>query len=223
MRLREIKPGMVIHCKTEEEAKILLAHLKNKGVRWASGISMDKTIWKNYLHNTCYAIDHDETLRYSDKKHFEMVDREVTEFSDLIIPELSPAEVPAILYEICKEYSKNGENCSPDCPFAFHGMKCDQYKAENGQRVMEICEQWKADHEKKEPEVEWFWQGRIYKIHDNDKGNFFQLKDGNGFYDTGCQYREGAEEYMEEVLKEYCKEHEGNYIAVVERVCRMKQ
>lgn len=90
------------------------------------------------------------------------------------------------------------------------------------QKVVEICEQWKADHEKKEPEFEWVWQGRIYEIHDHDKGNFYQLKDGKGFYDTGCLNEESAEEYMEEVLKDYCKDHKGEFIAVVTHVCRVK-
>lgn len=220
MRLREIKPGMVIHCKTEEEAKILLAHLKNKGIRWAGDTSMDKTIWENYLHNTCYAIYHDKTMRYSDKKHFEMVDREITEFSDLIIPELSPAEVLKICNEICHEEAP----CN-DCKMAGN---CFFEKGSDYQKVVEICEQWKADHEKKEPEkkdpkVEWIWQGRIYEIHDHDKGNFYQLKDGKGFYDTGCLNEESAEEYMEEVLQDYCRDHEGEFIAVVTRVGRVKR
>ena len=82
--------------------------------------------------------------------------------------------------------------------------------------------QWKSDHEKKEPEIdtEWFWQGRIFQIYED--GGYYQIKDGAGFYDTGCEYRESAEEYMKDELKEYCKTHDGEFIAVVEHVCRVK-
>lgn len=210
MRLREIKPGMVIHCKTEEEAKILLAHLKNKGIRWAGDTSMDKTIWENYLHNTCYAIYHDKTLRYSDKKHFEMVDREITEFSDLIIPELSPAEVLKICNEICHEEAP----CN-DCKMAGN---CFFEKDSDYQKVVEICEQWKADHEKKEPEVEWVDICRIIEVQDNGFKKCVHevdIKDA----DLPFGYKECTTEM---ILKEYMKSHSGNYFATVEHVCRVK-
>lgn len=89
----------------------------------------------------------------------------------------------------------------------------------------EICDyisDWKDDHEKKEPEIktEWFWQGRIFKIEKD--GGYYQIKGGNGFYDTGCKYRDDAEEYMEDKLKEHCKTNDGEFIAVVEHVCRVK-
>ena len=93
--------------------------------------------------------------------------------------------------------------------------------SENKQKIIEICQQWKADHEKKEPEVEWFWQGRIFEVQEN--GCHCQIKDGIEFYDIGCEYRESAEEYMADKLKEYCKTHEGNYIAVVKHICRVKK
>ena len=34
MKLKEIKPGMVIHCKTEDEAKELFKHLDSLGYKW---------------------------------------------------------------------------------------------------------------------------------------------------------------------------------------------
>lgn len=135
-----------------------------------------------------------------------------------LVQELSAAEVPAILYEICKEYSKGGVNCNPDCPFAFHGMGCDQYRAENGQRVAEICERWKADHEKKEPEFEWVDVCRIIEVQDNGKKvcvHEEDLKDA----DLPFGYKECTAEL---ILKEYMKSHDGNYFATVERVYRVK-
>ena len=34
MRLKEIKPGMVIHCKNDEEKKMLLEEAERLGYRW---------------------------------------------------------------------------------------------------------------------------------------------------------------------------------------------
>lgn len=219
MRLKEINPGMVIHCKTEEEAEVLLGHLQNQGIKWIGGISMEQTNWVRYKWDTCYAVGHDNQLQFSEKEYFEQLDLKITEFSDLIIPELSAAEVPAILYEICKEYSSGGVNCSPDCPFAFHGMKCDQYKAENGQRVVEACEQWKIDHEKKEPEFEWVDVCRIIEVQDNGKKVCVHEEDIKDA-DLPFGYKECTTEM---ILKEYMKNHSGNYFATVEHVCRVKK
>ena len=88
--------------------------------------------------------------------------------------------------------------------------------------IVDAIKRWKAEHEKKEPEIEteWFWQGRIFKVEKD--GSYYQIKDGTGFYDTGCEYQESAEEYMSDILKEYCKTHDGDYIALVNHVCRVK-
>ena len=212
MKLREIKPGMVIHCKTEEETMLLCQWVKKR-----NGLSSTKDFESEmvdaFRHDYCFEI------RENCLKTTVNWGGEAVEFSDLIIQELSAGELLKIVKEIC-----DSSGCGDMCLLNEEGTGCLMRKTDfDPDKVLEVCEQWKADHEKKEPEVEWFWQGRIYKINDNDKGNFYQLKDGNGFYDTGCQYREGAEEYMEEVLKEYCKNHEGNYIAVVEHVCRVER
>ena len=88
--------------------------------------------------------------------------------------------------------------------------------------IVDAIKRWKSEHEKKESEIEieWFWQGRIFKVEKD--GSYYQIKDGTGFYDTGCEYQESAEEYMSDILKEYCKTLDGDLIAVVEHVCRVK-
>lgn len=137
-------------------------------------------------------------------------------------PELTAEEVLSIFSEIndmcnieCNNYPLSAKNRGTE------GNLCnvDEIKG-NEQEVIKGCQQWKAEHEKKEPEVEWFWQGRIFKVLED--GCCYQIKVGTGFCDTGCEYRESAEEYMADELKEYCKTHEGNYIAMVEHVCRVK-
>ena len=136
-----------------------------------------------------------------------------------LISELSAVELLQIVKEIC-----DSSGCDDMCPLNEEGTGCLMRKTDfDPDKVLKACEQWKADHEQKEPEFEWIWQGRIYEIHDHDKGNFYQLKDGKGFYDTGCLNEESAEEYMAEVLKDYRKNHKGEFVAVVTHVCRVKR
>ena len=208
MRLREIKPGMVIHCKAMKEADILVRKLHGSD-KW-------KDYWSCYAANTCYMIDENGLSSYGHRGTYR--EYPIIEFSDLIIPDLSPAEVLKICNEICKNVSLC-ENC-------IMVGNCFAERDSDYQKVVEICEQWKADHEKKEPEkkepeVEWFWQGCIYKV--LDSGTVTQLTEGEGIYDTGCEFRESAEEYMADILKEFCKVHKGNFIATVDHACRVKK
>ena len=210
MRLKEIKPGMVICCKNNAEWNKLEDYFENKG--WD-----ERDYIRRLDHSTVIHIDGFNEVRWESKSKI-VNGSDITYFSDLIIPELSAAEVPAILYEICEEYSSGGVNCSPDCPFAFHGMKCDQYKAENGQRVAEICEQWKADHEQKELEFEWVDICRIIEVQDNGKKVCVHEEDIKDS-ELPFGYKECTAEL---ILKEYMRIHRGNYFATVEHVCRVK-
>lgn len=78
--------------------------------------------------------------------------------------------------------------------------------------MVKVLEQQKADHEKKEIEVELAYVVRVIE-------------------DTGkvkrCVYEEDVtevkEEAMKRVLKEYCKEHEGKFFTVYEEICRVKE
>lgn len=212
MRLREIKPGMVIHCKTEEEFKTLKEYLiRNfyifkskeiqndwKGIKYSYGIGLEE-----------YGNATDE-ISFSDNDFYLRNGYEITEFSDLIIPELSAAEV----LKICNEICHNDRACS-NCEIAGN---CFFEKNSDYQKVVEICEQWKADHEKKEPEFEWVDVCRIIEVQDNGKKvcvHEVDIKDS----ELPFGYKECTAEL---ILKEYMRIHRGNYFATVERVCRVK-
>ena len=51
MRLKEFKPGMVIHCKNDEEKKTLLEEAERLGYRWVSG---DKPTKAFFPSNTSF-------------------------------------------------------------------------------------------------------------------------------------------------------------------------
>ena len=205
MRLREIKPHMVIHCRTQEEANAICDAV-GASVKW-------KEYWGLYEEVTCYETDEDGMYCYGTVKAFE--ERYIFEFSDLIIPELSAEEVLKICNEIC-----TGRNCNL-CPMY---RNCFMNGAADFKKVIELCEQWKADHEKKEPELEWVKVCRIIEIQSN---GFKKCVHELDLAIEGTKEDKTLEDWLkrsaENELKRYISKHEGNYIAVVERVCRVKK
>lgn len=197
MRLKEIKPGMVVHCKSDKEKKALLEEAERIGYLWANGDSPTKSFFPS---NTL--VFREDGLRKNiswtgdgDKN---------TEFSDLILPELTAEEVVPILTEICNRYNEN-EDCEGcplnglerirnrnECPFTFKYYK----------QVIEICEQWKAKHEKKEPEIEW-----VYRVF--------------GAENYGEKFLQTEEEAIKR-CEELAKSQKTKQYARYERVCRVK-
>lgn len=167
MRLKEIKPGMVIHCKSEKGNE---STYKKEGV---------------------------------------------TEFSDLILPELTAEEVLQAMGEICESH----QVCN-DCPISKATKEnirvpsyCFKSLHTHTDKVINVCAKWKSDHEKKEPEIETVDICRIIEV----------LPDGR----KRCVHEEDIKKpitlEVEETLKRYCMEHEGEFIAVHEVVSRVKK
>ena len=123
--------------------------------------------------------------------------------------EMSAIEALEILAEICmKQFTCF--RCPIQC---IDGQKtCVGIRRENATEVVKVLEQWKADHEKKEIEVELAYVVRVIE----DLG-----------YTKKCVYEEDVteekEEAMKRVLKEYCKEHDGKFFTVYEEICRVKE
>lgn len=194
MRLKEIKPGMVIHCKTKEELEELSKYVEFK-------VDIEH-IW-NYgndgIRRDCIFINDDgryggfDTYRY-----FAIRDNTITEFSDLILPELTPEEILRVFGEICACVG-----CSR-CPFdrIKDDFECPTFLIEHYKEAAEICAKWKADHEKKEPEIEWVY--RVFGA-ENFGEKFFQTEDE-------------AIKRCEELAKSQKTKQYARY----ERVCRVK-
>lgn len=89
MKLKEIKPGMIIHCKTFEEANQLLAILDKAGYKWITGFSLVRdTNYRFHESLTCYRIDANRMLvSFCDISFYENNGDEIIEFSSLIIEE----------------------------------------------------------------------------------------------------------------------------------------
>lgn len=193
MKLKEIKPGMVIHCKNDEEKKALLEEAERLGYVW-SDKKIKPTNANFFTGSTIHFYENNE---FCDYKHITWSDttERTIEFSDLILPELTAEEVLQIISEIC-----TGRSCT-DCIIGTGN--CVANKLSDKHKVVEICQQWKSDHEKKEPEVEW-----VYRVFGAE--NF-----GEKFFDT--------EEEAIERCEELAKSQKTKKYARYERVCRVKE
>ena len=193
MKLKEIKPGMVIHWKTGDEKVALLEELERLGYEW----------FGTHRRKATYACD-DEDLGhaihvYNDNgwkniTNSNRVDVVTHEFSDLIIPEMSAEEVLQICSEICK-----GGPCD-ECIIGEENCFAEPYS--DKKKVIEICQKWKSDHEKKEPEIEW-----VYRV-------FGAENNGEKFFQT--------EEEAIKRCEELAKSQKSKQYARYERVCRVK-
>ena len=203
MRLKEIKPGMVIHCKNISEYE----RLEEETIKNGYGQLPLHYQSEEFIKKVVFYI-HDKNCSWGG------INKNYIEFSDLIMPELTAEELLNILNEIihcgvrrCDEcpLAENGENlCTDDAG----GVKIS-----NPDKLISICQQWKSNHEKKEPEIETVDICRIIEIQPDGKKR--------------CVHEEDIEKpitlEVEETLKRYCMEHEGEFIAVHEVVIRVKK
>lgn len=214
MRLKEIKPGMVIHCKTEEELKTLLDELTVLGYVWWSDGTPPKRMsyFAPILINTYEDSGVGKNITYSmvgEKKNY-------TEFSDLIIPELSAKEVLETLHDMCSFYNSEGRQCD-DCPADPY---CVSMSFKDGMdSFLDACTKWREEHtkeEKKELETEWVYVVRIIQVHDNGKKECV--------HEVVCNIEfSDMDKVAEAEFKHYCSEHKGNFFATLEHICRIKE
>ena len=208
MKLKEIKPGMVIHWKTGDEKAALLEELERLGYEWF-GTHRRKATYACGDEDLGHVIHVYNDNGWKNITNSNRVDVVTHEFSDLIIQEMSAVEALQIANEICK----HTEHCA-DCPMRGNCYKA--YDSDKGKTV-EVLSKWKSDHEKKEPEIETVDICRIIKILP-DRKMVVHEEDIKSELPFGGDERQ----IVEEILKHYCMEHDGEYIAVHEVVSRVK-
>ena len=212
MRLKEIKPGMAIHCKNDEEKKALLEEAERLGYVWivnGKNPTDETTISGSTIHILLKHITWSDTTEGA------------IEFSDLILPEMTAEELLNILNEIIH----CGVRRCDECPLAENGETlCTDdaggVKISNPDKLISICQQWKSNHEKKEPEIETVDICRIIEIQPDGKKRCVHEED---ISDGEIMYIGDAVENCRYILKNYCKEHDGEFIAVHEVVSRVKK
>ena len=189
MKLKEIKPGMKIHCNSLVEYNLLEEEVKRLGYGELPirGVALSGKIGEHV-----FPIPEDK--EYEILWEYYHDDRSYTEFSDLIVPEMSAEEVLQICSEIC-----NGGPCD-ECIIGEENCFAEPYS--DKKKVIEICQKWKSDHEKKEPEIEWVY--RVFGVENN----------GEKFFQT--------EEEAIKRCEELAKSQKSKQYARYERVCRVK-
>jgi hypothetical protein len=89
MKLKPIERGMIIHCKTENEAKELIKWAYECGYWWFtySGCTMKDTCYKKYGEDTCYSFGHYErwVIYHCNTEFYMGRGGRIIEFADLII------------------------------------------------------------------------------------------------------------------------------------------
>lgn len=193
MKLKEIKPGMVIHCKNIAEYE----RLEEETIKNGYGELPLHNHSEDFIKKVVFYINYKKTLWGGLNKNY-------IEFSDLILPEMTAEELLNILNEIIH----CGVRRCDECPLAENGETlCTDdaggVKISNPDKLISICQQWKANHEKKEPEIEW-----VYRV-------FGAENYGEKFFNT--------EEEAIKRCEELAKSQKTKQYARYERVCRVME
>ena len=197
MRLKEIKPGMVVHCKNDDDKKALLEEAERLGYKWRNNKSATDFMMFNKAGNTIHFHERNELVSHRYITWSDKTDG-VTEFSDLIIQELTAEETIKLHTEVCCSSCK-------ECPlYNVDGYSdCEDLCINNPEKAVEILAQWKSEHEKKEPEIEW-----VYRV-------FGAENYGEKFFQTEVEAINRCEELVKsQKTKQYAR---------YERVCRVKE
>ena len=196
MKLKEIKPGMVIHWKTGDEKVALLEELERLGYEWFG--THRKATYACGDEDLGHVIHVYNDNGWKNITNSNRVDEVTHEFSDLIVPEMSAEEAFSIYKDICKHYF----SCE-ECPLSNPAYtNCGMFIRDNSEKAIDIMGKWKSDHEKKEPEIEW-----VYRV-------FGAENNGEKFFQT--------EEEAIKRCEELAKSQKSKQYARYERVCRVK-
>ena len=156
-----------------------------------------KTVTISGVGITSYAIEEMEVAYWTD----EMLEP---------VEEMSAEELTKILGNICK-----GRACS-ECP--VHEIQangaCVIGIGKNFDEAVKIAKQWKADHKKKPIETEFIWYLLVVeeKTHIVKYGKPLKI-----------ERERTTDEQKEELLREWCSEHDGKYYVTTERRCVVKE
>lgn len=91
---------------------------------------------------------------------------------------------------------------------------CHNTKREHTEEYLEILKQWKADHEKKSIETEFGW----YMLVVEEKTHIVKCEKP-----LKIERERAMDEQKEELLREWCSEHDGKYYVTTERRCVVKE
>lgn len=127
------------------------------------------------------------------------------------VEEMSAEELVKIIGNICEVHNECKE-----CPFRdINGEDyCVIRMGKNVDKTLKIAKQWKADHEKKPIETEFGW----YMLVVEEKTHIVKCEKP-----LKIRGDRTTDEQKEEILREWCSEHDGKYYVTTERRCVVKE
>lgn len=212
MKLKKIE-NAIVHCKTQEEAEALINGLEVRNHTKDHWIDY----WGNYRESTCYRIENGKALSYCDIHFYEIRDYEITEFSDLIEQEETPKLTAEEVIEWLGDYYGDEEVMNEIFGKDYSLYRLCRKFTPRG--VVEMISRWKSEHEKKEPEIETVDICRIIEIQPDGRKRCVHEEDIVSELPFGGDERQ----IVQNILKRYLAEHDGEFIAVHEVVSRVKK
>ena len=127
------------------------------------------------------------------------------------VEEMTAEELAKIIGDICEVHNECKE-----CPFRdINGEDyCVIRMGKNVDKTLKIAKQWKADHEKKPIETEFGW----YMLVVEEKTHIVKCEKP-----LKIRGDRTTDEQKEEILREWCSEHDGKYYVTTERRCVVKE
>lgn len=129
------------------------------------------------------------------------------------VEEMSAEEAIKIQAEMCRGIVC--KDCAIDRLRRDSHCECAEYRSKNPDKVLEIIKQWKKDHEKKEVEVEFVDVIRIIEDTGDIKRCVHEERTDVVFSEINAE--------IKRVLKDWCKDHDGEFFAVLESRCVVKE
>lgn len=127
------------------------------------------------------------------------------------VEEMRAEELVKIIGNICEAHNE----CEK-CPLLE--VRGEEYCmigiGKNADKTLKIAEQWKEDHEKKPIETEFIWYLLVVEEKTHIVKHEKPLK---------IERERTTDEQKEELLREWCSEHDGKYYVTTERRCVVKE
>ncbi len=166
------------------------------------------------VRDTCCWTDIDNSMRAWTEEMLAPVNEMLEPVEEMnMVEEMSAVEAIKLHAELCIK-----SHACYDCPIYEAkkevNLECNKFQTKYPEKIIEILKQWKADHEKKPIETEFANIVRVIE----DTGDTKKC-----VYEEEIPYSEDLEEAQVRVLKEYCENHDGKFIAVMENICRVKE
>lgn len=228
MKFKKLKPDMYVHCSTKKEAKQFIKLAYENGFQWEcdddDSDSNILTYWNTYGKDICYQlyttsnITGAKGILVSTTSFFENMNKAITEFADLIIPEPSAKDILTILHEMPTSYMNQyiKQNIHDAQLLENDLCRTDIFELLTPEQTIAMCEQYTSDYPLKQPEI--CDDNKILIINTDTNMTIAELPIPMNTSLTQTK----IDDLLKETLTDYYSRHNGNYETRIARICRLK-